>query len=77
MDFIDVINNRRAVKFFDPDKEITDKTLKEIIETAAKVPSGFNLQPWSLIILRGYEEEMRLPSLGCGIFQGRHGISSA
>jgi nitroreductase len=63
MDFIDVINNRRAVNFFDPDKEVTDETLKEIIETAAKVPSGFNLQPWSLIILRGHEEKMRLQSL--------------
>ena len=63
MDFIDVINNRRAVNFFDPDKEVTDETLKEIIETAVKVPSSFNLQPWSLIILRGHEEKMRLQSL--------------
>lgn len=63
MDFIDVINNRRAVNFFDPNKEVTDETLKEIIETAAKVPSSFNLQPWSLIILRGHEEKMRLQSL--------------
>ena len=63
MDFIDVINNRRAVNFFDPNKEVTDETLKEIIETAAKVPSGFNFQPWSLIILRGHEEKMRLQSL--------------
>ncbi len=29
----------------------------------AKVPSSFNLQPWSLIILRGHEEKMRLQSL--------------
>ena len=63
MDFIDVINNRRAVNFFDPNKEVTDETLKEIIETAAKVPSSFNLQPWSLIILRDHEEKMRLQSM--------------
>jgi len=63
MDFIDVINSRRAVNFFDPDKDVSDETLRSIIETAAKVPSSFNLQPWSLIILRGHEEKMHLQSL--------------
>jgi len=63
MDFVDVVNNRRAVNFFDPDKDVSDETLRSIIETAAKVPSSFNLQPWSLIILRGHEEKTRLQSL--------------
>lgn len=63
MDFIDVINNRRAVNFFDPDQEVTDETLKSIIETAAKAPSGFNLQPWSLIVLRDREEKIKLKKL--------------
>ena len=31
MDFIDVINNRRAVNFSDPDQEVTDETLKSIL----------------------------------------------
>jgi len=63
MDFIDVINNRRAVNFFDPDKEVPDETLKAMIETAAKAPSSFNLQPWSLIVLRDQEEKMKLRKL--------------
>jgi nitroreductase len=63
MDFIDVMNSRRAVNFFDPDKDVSDETLKAMIETAAKAPSSFNLQPWSLIILRGKEEKTRLQSL--------------
>ena len=63
MDFMDVINSRRAVNFFDPHKEVPDKTLKAMIQTAAKAPSSFNLQPWSLIILRGQEEKARLQSL--------------
>jgi nitroreductase len=63
MDFMDVINSRRAVNFFDPHKDVPDETLKAMIETAAKAPSSFNLQPWSLIILRGLEEKTRLQSL--------------
>ena len=63
MDFIEVINNRRAVNFFDPDKDVSDETLRAMIETAAKTPSSFNLQPWSLIVLRGHEEKKRLQGL--------------
>lgn len=63
MDFKDVINSRRAVNFFDPNKEVSDEILKSIIETSAKAPSSFNLQPWSLIILRDPEEKMKLRNL--------------
>ena len=63
MDFYDVITKRRSVNFFDPDKDVPDEILKQIIETAAKAPSSFNLQPWSLIILRDLEEKKRLQEL--------------
>jgi len=63
MDFIDVINNRRAVNFFDPDKDVPPELLKSMIETGAKAPSSFNLQPWSLIVLRDYEEKLKLQKL--------------
>lgn len=63
MDFIDVINNRRAVNFFDPDKDVPPQLLKAMIETAAKAPSSFNLQPWSLIVLRDFQEKMKLQKL--------------
>jgi nitroreductase len=63
MDFLDVINNRRAVNFFDPDKNVSDETLKEIIAVASKTPSSFNLQPWSIIVLRDPEEKMKLRKL--------------
>ena len=52
MEFKDVMQQRRAVNFFDPTKDVTEAQLKEIIETAALAPSGFNLQPWNLIVLR-------------------------
>ncbi|QTA91780.1 Nitroreductase family protein [Desulfonema magnum] len=63
MDFKDVITQRRSVNFFDPEKHVPESLLRELIETAAKAPSGFNLQPWSLIVLRDQEDKMRLQSL--------------
>jgi len=60
MDFKEVVEARRAVNFFDPEKPVSEELLRELIETAAKAPSSFNLQPWSLMILREQEEKMRL-----------------
>ena len=60
MEFKKVMLVRRAVNFFDPTKSIDDETLKNIIETAALAPSGFNLQPWQLIVLRTPAEKERL-----------------
>ena len=63
MNFMDVMNNRRSINFFDPDKDVPDETIRAMIDTAAKAPSSFNLQPWSLIILRDREEKTRLQGL--------------
>ncbi len=63
MDFKEVINGRRAVNFFDTNKDVSDELIRELVETAAKAPSSFNLQPWSLMVLRDQEEKMRLRKL--------------
>ena len=63
MEFRDVINKRRAINFFDPERPVSDELLKELVDTAAKTPSSFNLQPWGLIILKEQEEKMRLRRL--------------
>lgn len=52
MDAIKAIKERRAINFFDPERDVPDDLLGEIIKTANLAPSSFNLQPWHLIILR-------------------------
>ncbi|MCP4681172.1 MAG: nitroreductase family protein [Desulfobacterales bacterium] len=63
MDFKNVVNQRRAVNFFDTQKPVSDALIKEMIELAAMTPSSFNLQPWSLMILKEADEKMRLQKL--------------
>ncbi len=63
MEFKEIINSRRAVNFFDPDKKVPDELLKEMIEMAAKAPSSFNLQPWNLIVLKDPSEKKKLQEL--------------
>lgn len=63
MEFKDVVNKRRAVNYFDTNKPVSNDQIKEIIQTAAKTPSSFNLQPWSIIVLQDEDEKMRLRKL--------------
>ncbi|WP_320005914.1 nitroreductase family protein [Maridesulfovibrio sp.] len=63
MEFKEILENRRAVNFFDPEKDVTEAQLKEIVEDAAKSPSSFNLQPWKMIILRDSEQKGKLQKL--------------
>ncbi len=63
MQFKETVYARRAVNFFDPQKDVSGYLLKEMIETAARAPSGFNIQPWSLMVLKDPEEKMRLRKL--------------
>jgi nitroreductase len=63
MNFDDLMTNRRAVNFFDPEKEVPEALLKKMIRIAAMAPSGFNLQPWSLMVLRTPKEKERLQKL--------------
>ncbi len=63
MDFKEVLYNRRAVNFFDPQKDIPQDLLKQVVEMAALAPSSSNLQPWSLIVLRDPDEKKRLQKL--------------
>lgn len=66
MDFKDLVEKRRAVNYFDTQKEVPENLIRTMIETAAKSPSGFNLQPWSMIILKDQEEKALLKKHGFG-----------
>ena len=60
MNFEQIVTNRRAVNFFNPDKPVEPTIVKKMIGMAAKTPSSFNLQPWNLILLTDIEDKLRL-----------------
>ncbi|MBN2829710.1 MAG: nitroreductase family protein [Candidatus Cloacimonetes bacterium] len=60
MEFKKVMENRRAVNNFDPEKGISDELLKEIIDLAVLAPSAFNLQPWRIIAVKTAEAKVKL-----------------
>ncbi len=52
MDLIQSIKERRSINFFEPDVEIPDEKINELISIANLAPSSFNLQPWKVIVVK-------------------------
>ena len=63
MDFKDMLVARRAINFFDPTRDVEPELLKAVVEDAANAPSGFNLQPYKIVVLRDAEAKARLRPL--------------
>jgi nitroreductase len=63
MEFKDILARRRAVNFFDTDQDVPEPLLRQLVDMAAMAPSGFNHQPWSLMVLRDADEKTRLRAL--------------
>mgnify|MGYP001410896094 CR=1 FL=1 len=59
-DLKEVFEARRSVNFFDPNRELTEETLKAIIDLAVLAPSAYNLQPWRIIAVRSEQAKERL-----------------
>jgi nitroreductase len=63
MNFQEISQKRRSINFFDPQKDVSEKQLAQIIELAGNAPSSFNLQPWNIMVLRSIEEKEKLKAL--------------
>jgi len=63
MDLKKVYEERRAINFFDPNRDISEELLKEIIDLSVLAPSAFNLQPWSIIAVKSKESKEKLYKL--------------
>ena len=58
-----LFNDRRSVNYFDKTKKFDRDTLKEIINMAVLAPSGYNLQPWRIIVAESEESKDSLTKL--------------
>ena len=52
MDTFDAIYQRRAIKHFDPDHQLTNEEETKILEAAIQTPTSFNIQHWRFVIIR-------------------------
>ena len=57
--FTEAVVERRATNQFKPD-EVPEETLNAILRLGLQAPSGYNLQPWRFIVVRGEDNRQRL-----------------
>lgn len=55
MDTFDAIYQRRAVKHYDPEHEMTDEEIRKLMEAAIQAPTSFNIQNWRFVLVRDKE----------------------
>ena len=52
MDVFEAIKNRRSIREFDPNKEITDQQIEKLLEATRWAPSAGNLQSYYFIVIK-------------------------
>ncbi|MCF2166460.1 nitroreductase family protein [Halobacterium salinarum] len=66
---IDGLRTRRSGHNFDPDADIDDDTLTELIRDATLAPSSYNLQPWEFVAV---QDDDRLAELAEIAYDQQH-----
>ena len=52
MDVTEAVNRRKSIRAFRPDP-VDDSTIRELLVTASRAPSGGNVQPWRIYVVNG------------------------
>ena len=60
------IKERRSITFFDPNRDVPDEIIKEILNMSALAPSGYNLQPWEVIVVKSKDKKRKLKEICYG-----------
>src|SRR3989304_8959614 len=71
MNLYDLLMKRRSVRVF-KDQEIPDSIIEQLLDVANQAPSGGNIQPLSIILVRSPEGRKKLAELSEGQPWGSH-----
>lgn len=66
IDFNTIIQNRGAVKHFEPAHKLDELQIKELLELANRAPSAWNLQHWNFIVITDDEAREKLLPIAYG-----------
>ncbi|WP_428386721.1 nitroreductase family protein [Mucisphaera sp.] len=66
MDTFEAIYQRRAVKHFDPNHDMTDAEELKLFEAAIQSPTSFNIQNWRFIVVRDPELRLKIREASWG-----------
>ncbi len=52
MDVFEAIEKRRSVRSFEPNRDVPEELVEEILRCGCQAPSAGNVQPWRFIVVR-------------------------
>lgn len=52
METLTAIRERRAIKHYDPDHQMTEEEIRQLMELALQSPTAFNIQHWRFVLVR-------------------------
>lgn len=64
-DLYDVMMKRRSIRVFQ-ERDIPEEIIEKLLDAAIQAPSGGNLQPFSIILVRSQEGRKKLAELSGG-----------
>lgn len=65
-DFFTLVQDRHAVKHFDPNYKLDEQEIMEMIAAAVKAPSAWNLQHWKFLAITEQSAKEKLLSVAYG-----------
>ncbi|MDG4667096.1 nitroreductase [Mycobacterium sp. 236(2023)] len=63
----DVVNRRRSVRMFLPDRPVPDDALREALTLAMRAPSNSNVQPWRVFLASGARRDKLAAALSAEV----------
>ena len=64
MDLFEAINSRRAIKHYDPDHEMSEEEIEQLLTLAIQSPTSFNIQHWRFVVVRDPELRKQIRANG-------------
>lgn len=66
MEFSKTVQQRQSIKSYQPDREISDAELKELMQEVVLSPSSFNLQHWTFVATRDTDLKEKIQASAWG-----------
>ncbi|WP_311408061.1 nitroreductase family protein [Liquorilactobacillus uvarum] len=66
MDFLNNLDERKSIRHFVPNVEISDQKILEMLSHAANAPSNNNSQPWKVYVVKNTVMKNKLKELSFG-----------
>lgn len=60
MTFMQVLQNRRAVKAYHADSPVSDAEVQELLQAATLTPTSFNIQHWRFVVVRDVAKRQQI-----------------